>query len=378
MRVLHVINSLAGSGGAEQGLVREITHFDPSVVNLVVRLFENDDLEARLTSHGVDVVWLGLRSSAAAWSWPEAARRVRRLIRSFRPDIVHTSLFTGNLVGQLAATGTGVPVLSTLTLTGDERLHRELQPGADTRRAAFLRRVAARIGRQSHVWYRAISEDAAETNCESMGIDRAHVTVIPRGVPMVSVEPDRSRFGLPETGPLIVNVGRQAAQKGQVLLLRAFRQIKDSEPDAHLAIAGREGDATRAIRQEIVTLGLEDSVDLLGYREDVDVLLASADLFMFSSLAEGLGTAVIEAMAAGVPVVAFDIPPVREATEGGRHAALVPSGNVEALARAGRSVLSAGGSEAEWNSSMAERHSMEKVGAAVASLIARTAAERVP
>ncbi|HVR32612.1 MAG TPA: glycosyltransferase, partial [Acidimicrobiia bacterium] len=199
MRVLHVINSLAGSGGAEQGLVREITHFDPSVVSLVVRLFENDDLEARLTSRGIDVVWLGLRSSASAWSWPEAARRVRRLIRSFRPDIVHTSLFTGNLVGQLAAMGTGVPVLSTLTLTGDERLHRELQPGADTRRAAVLRHIAARIGRQSHIRYRAISEDAAETNCKSMGIDRARVTVITRGVPMVSVEPDRSRFGIPET-----------------------------------------------------------------------------------------------------------------------------------------------------------------------------------
>ena len=170
MKVLHVINSLNGSGGAEQGLVREIAHFDRAVENLVVRMFEPDDLEPLLESIGTRVIPLGLRAKSSAWTWPEAARRVKRHIRTFGPDVVHTSLFIGNLVGQLAAAGTGVPVLSTLTLTGDERLHKLLQPGAETIQAAALRKIAAFVGRRSHVWYRALTKHAADTNCASMGI----------------------------------------------------------------------------------------------------------------------------------------------------------------------------------------------------------------
>ena len=369
MKVLHVINSLSGSGGAEQGLVREITHFDPSVISLVARLFEAKDLEPRLTSHGIDVVSLGMATSKSAWTWPEAARQVRGLVRSFRPDIVHTSLFIGNLVGQLAAARRN-PVLSTLTLTGDERLLREYQPGANTRKAALLRAVAGRVGRRQNIRYRAITADTASTNVELMRIDPSRITVIPRGVPLVNAEPDRGRFGIPDGVPLVVNIARQAAQKGQRLLLQAFRKLRVSIPDAHLAIAGREAGATSAIRQEVVDLGLEGSVHLLGYRDDVPVLLASADLFIFSSLAEGLGTAVIEAMAAGVPVVAFDIPPVREVTDGGRHARLVPVGDVESLSAAGiRALSDRSAAQFEAQEWALERFSLRKIAADLQALM---------
>jgi glycosyltransferase involved in cell wall biosynthesis len=339
MKVLHVINSLAGSGGAEQGLVREISHFDESVRSVVVRLFEADDLEPLLGSQGIRVVPLGLQASNSSWSWPEATRRLRRLIRTIEPDVVHTSLFIGNLVGQLAARRAGIPVLSTLTLTGDELLHRQLQPGAGTRRSALLRSVAARVGRHPGIWYRAISEDTASTNCRLMGLDPSRVVVIPRGVPPMSARPDRARFGIPAEGPLIVNVGRQAAQKGHVLLLQAFQSMRVSMPNIQLAIAGREGDASEAIVREIDSLGLGDSVHMLGYRTDIDVLLASADVFVFSSLAEGLGTALLEALAAGRPVVAFDIPPVREVGRGRPNVHLVTSGDVDLLSRVVLSVL---------------------------------------
>lgn len=339
LRVLHVINSLVGSGGAEQGLVREITHFDSSVKSVVVRLFDGDDLEPTLTANHIKVISLGLSSSHAAWNWPEAVRRVRRIIHKFRPDVIQTSLFTGNLVGQLAAAGTGIPVLSTLTLTGDQRLHRQLQPGANTRKAALLRRLGAWVGRRSYVRYRAVSEDTARTNCGALRLDRSRIAVIPRGIDLSPFTPDRGRFGLPEGVPLLVNVGRNTAQKGQVFLIRAFRQVIESCPEAHLAIAGSEGDASRLIQQEIDALGLRNSVHLLGYRSDIGVLLASADLFLFTSLAEGLGTAVLEAMGAQLPIVAFDIPPLREICQASPSSRLVKVGDVKGLSSAALETL---------------------------------------
>jgi glycosyltransferase involved in cell wall biosynthesis len=77
----------------------------------------------------------------------------------------------------------------------------------------------------------------------------------------------------------------------------------------------------------------------LGFRQDASTILAAADVFVFSSLMEGLGTAVLEAMAARVPVVAFDFPRVREITNEGRVAHLVPVGNAERLADATTAVL---------------------------------------
>jgi glycosyltransferase involved in cell wall biosynthesis len=375
MIVLHVVISLSGSGGAEQGLVREITHFDGSTEHLVLRLFEPDDLEPSLVSIGVRVEALGLASRSSSWTWPDAARRVRRYIRSFQPDIVQSTLFVGNLVGQLAAAGTSVPVLSTLTLTGDERLHKELQPGAGTWKAATLRRVAAFAGRRRHVWYRALTNDAARTNCGLMGLDRSRIFVIPRGVRVERVLPDRMRFGIPEGVPLVVNVARLAAQKGQQYLVRSFRRIKDQLPHAHLVIAGREGDAAVSVRAEISALGLEDSIHLLGYTADVPVLLASADLFLFSSLAEGLGTAVLEALAIDLPVVAFDIPPIREVTDQGRYARLTPVKDADRMAKASVEILNGrrGPRSSAW---VRDQYAIEHIAHKVQNTLERVVASR--
>ncbi|MFQ5947476.1 MAG: glycosyltransferase [Acidimicrobiia bacterium] len=342
MRVLHVINSLAGSGGAERGLVREIVRLEPSIDQQVVRLFEQDDLDQQLLERNIPVVALGLRSRRAARNWPLATWKVYRIILRFKPDVVHTSLFTGNLVGQLAAWMARVPVVSTMTLTGDIELHRRYQPGASSWRAALLRWVAARTAKLGDVRYRALTHDAMVTNCRTLRFPQERVTIIPRGVETgdwASAKPDRSRFGLPDSVPMFVNVGRQVAQKGQVLLLDGFEKILEAVPNAHLAIVGREGDASIDIRREIRERGLSGFVHPLGYRSDVPVLLASSDVFVFSSLAEGFGTAILEAMGAGLPVVAFDIPPVREVTDDGRVAGLVATGDAGALARVAVALL---------------------------------------
>lgn len=333
MRVLHVVDSLAGSGGAEHGLVREITRFGPDVEQVVVRLFERDELEPDLTRAGIRVIPLGLEASAASRMFPVAALKLAKVIREQKPDVVHTTLFTGNLVGQMAARVTGTPVVSTFVLSGDLALLKATQPGAASRKASVMRWLASTVARWAKPTFRALTEDARQTNSALLGIDPATVTVIPRGAPEpVTSSMSRRDLGLPEEVPIAVNIARLAAQKGQVYLLRAFAIAAERHPDVHLVIVGRGGDAEGDVHNEVRSLGLEDRVSLLGYTPHARHVLSHASVFVFTSLMEGLGTAVIEALAAGIPVVAFDIPPVREATDDGTAAYLVPQGSVAGIA----------------------------------------------
>lgn len=335
MRILHVIDSLAGSGGAEHGMVREITRLSSAVEHRLVRLFERDELQPVLESAGIEVSALGLSAALGSRTFPYAAAKLVPVIRAYGPDVLHTSLFLSNIVGQMAARMAGVPVVSTFALSGDLTLLKETQPGAKTRKAAVLRRVAATSAKVSKAHFRALSEDAKATNCELLGLKPERVQVIPRGVPEAVTDlATRADLGLPEGVPLVVNVARVAAQKGQAHLLRSFAVVAEQRPDVHLVVVGRAGDAQRSVEDEVSRLGLQDRVTMLGYTPLARHVLAHASVFAFSSLMEGLGTAVIEAMVAKVPVVAFDIPPVREATDDGRGAVLVPVGDEPAMADA--------------------------------------------
>ncbi|MGD2101281.1 MAG: glycosyltransferase [Acidimicrobiia bacterium] len=339
MRALHVINSLSGSGGAEQGLVREVTRLGSEHEQLVVRLYAPADLEPALNAAGIDSVGLGLESGNSGWNWPAGIRRLSRVVRQFRPDVLHSSLASANLIAQAAGARASLPVLSTFTLSGDPRLMRLYQPGADSIPARALRKVEQRSARRPHVWFRALTSDSKRSHCAAARIDAKRVTVIPRGVPEpYGSVPTRSELGLPVDRPVVLNVGRQTAQKGHADLIRAFASI-DPTREAHLVILGREGDGTPSLRSAISEFGVGDRVTVIPYTERPYDYYRNADVFAFPSRMEGLGTAVLEAMACGLPVVSYDIPPIREIGGDAVVATLVPEGDVEALTSAVAAVL---------------------------------------
>jgi glycosyltransferase involved in cell wall biosynthesis len=104
-------------------------------------------------------------------------------------------------------------------------------------------------------------------------------------------------------------------------------------------IAGREGHATDELNRIAQQMRLNGHVRFLGHRDDIPDLLAAADVFVFPSLYEGLGGSLIEAMALGLPIVASDIPAIREVVEPEGNAVIVPPGDAEALARGIERVL---------------------------------------
>ena len=249
VRVVHVIDSLAGSGGAENRLVDEVVALTPRFDQRVVRLFERDFFDAPLAAAGVPVTALGFRASTAGRAWPMIAYRLWRELRGDPPDVLHTSLFTGNLVGQLAGARLGVPVVSTFNRTGEIDLQRALQPGVSSWKGRTMQAIGRRVARLGDVHYRAVGDYARATNCKAMGLPLDACTAIPRGVrvdPAATEAATREPFGVPADVPLFVNVARLVPEKAQHLLVEAFARVRAKLPDAHLAIAGEVGPALPA------------------------------------------------------------------------------------------------------------------------------------
>jgi len=325
MRVMHVVDSLAASGGAEQRLVEEAEAIADRFDQRVVRLYGRDELQPRLEQAGIPVIALGMTGRHAGRTWPVAVLRLRRALREWRPDVIHTTLFSANLTGQLAARTLGIPVVSSFNRTGDITLQRTLQPGVAGWRGRSMQAIAGRAARCGDVHFRAVSAYARDSNCELFDVPLERVTVVPRGISVGGAPAaDRAAFGIADGIPLFVNVARLVPEKAQHLLVDAFAEVRDTLPDAELAIAGASGSAEPTVRAAIARHGLDGAVHLLGWRDDVRSLVAVADVFVFSSLSEGSPSAVLEAMVIGTPVVAFAIAPVVELTGG--HARLAPTG----------------------------------------------------
>jgi glycosyltransferase involved in cell wall biosynthesis len=333
-RVAYVIDSLA-PGGAERSLVELLPHLmargvDPTVVCLA---WTEESLEPMVRSHGIPLVQIDARSRLAT------VGTLRALFRRERPDLIHTTLFESDLAGRLGAAGSGIPVLTTLAGSTYE-------PGRldDTRvRASRLRAARAidgwtarRLTRRLH----AVSEDVKRSAVRSLRVDPERVVVIPRGRdPRLLGEPSEARrravreaLGAREDSELVLAAGRQELPKGHRYLVEAAATLH--RPRTQILVAGREGGESPALRELVLKLGLEGRVSFLGYREDVADLLAASDVFVMPSVREGSPGALIEAMAMAVPIVASDLPTIREILEHERSALLVPPRDPVAIAAA--------------------------------------------
>ena len=147
-----------------------------------------------------------------------------------------------------------------------------------------------------------------------------------------------AEYWLPHGVPVIVNVGALVGHKGQRFLIDAMPLVLREVPDAHLVIFG-EGDLRAALERQIKSHSLTKRVLLPGFREDVLSLMKSADLFVMSSVTEGLGSAVLDAMAMGLAVVGTTAGGIPEAVVPGVTGELVPPADAKALAAAIVSLL---------------------------------------
>lgn len=311
MRVLYVIDSLT-PGGAETSLALMAPGLVRGGIDLRVSyLHERVGLREILAEAGIRTYSIDSKTALSR------VGRLRKLIQSFRPDIIHTTLTEADIVGRLAGRLERVPVVSSLVniLYGpehrDDPLVSRWKLGcwqlADIATAHFARR------------FHAVGVDVANVMSRRLRVSPALVDVVPRGR-------DAGALGVPSDGrrmlarqrlgvvgsEVILAVGRHVHQKGFDLLLDAFAGLVAARPSAQLLIAGGEGPKTPALKAQIDALHLASRVRLLGHRTDISDVFLAANLFAFPSRREGSPGALLEAMALAVPSIASDIPAIRE------------------------------------------------------------------
>jgi glycosyltransferase involved in cell wall biosynthesis len=252
-----------------------------------------------------------------------------RLLRRERPEVFHAHMSSPVACkwGLAAAVAAGVPaVLGTVQVGGYEPPDR----AADLQLRALTRGVDR---------YLAVSHGIANELVERLHWPRQKIDVVYNSVDLARVDVEvpaglREQLGGGEGRPLVLTPARLDAQKGHRTLFEAIPQV----PDATFLLAG-EGPDREPLEALAAQLGIADRVRFLGRREDVPELLAAADVFALPSLYEGSSLAVLEAMAARIPIVSSAIGGTEELIEDGRSGLLVAPGDPEALATALRRVL---------------------------------------
>lgn len=170
---------------------------------------------------------------------------------------------------------------------------------------------------------------------------------------------------VPKESITLLNIGRLNAQKGQLLLLDALHQLRREGIPVHLVIIG-DGELRQLLKQRLVRLGLIDCVEITGYLSEEEVIrhLRKARTLVLSSFAEGLPVVIMEALAAGRPVISTAIAGVPELVRDGVNGWLIPAGDVQALTGAMRAALLANPAELDAMGAIGRRHVLAQHSAA--------------
>jgi glycosyltransferase involved in cell wall biosynthesis len=334
VEILALIDSL-GQGGAERSLIELATAMRPHGVQTTIATLTGapSGFRSEAERAGIDLIEVSAPKRVGQ------ARQLRRLLKSGRFSLLHTTLFWSDVIGRVAAWRTDVPVLTSIVNTSysEQRLNDPRVRPNRLKAARLLDRATARhLTEHFHV----ISETVAASAVKTLGVPRSAMTLVPRGREATRLEAGkgsdrmftRSDLGIGASRFVFVTVGRNEFQKGQDLLIPAMRIVVDAHYDTHLLIVGRAGNETDDLNHLVDRFELSEHILLTGYRSDVPALLAASDAFVFPSRFEGLGGALIEAMAIGIPIIASDIPAIGETV--GDAGVLVPLDDVQSLASA--------------------------------------------
>lgn len=318
LRVCYVIWSLE-LGGAEQVLMRLASGMRRRGHAVsIVTLNAAGVYAPHMTGQGVDVIPLHKRGTydiTVVW-------RMARVLKRLRPDVVHTHLWGASVWGRLAAWLAGVQIIIA---------HEHgMQPWRGRFHFACDRWLAK-------VTYRILfaSEQVLRVYHERTGIGLSRCAVIPNGVNIHPVTQDRTTFrrarGWSAEERVFISVGRLSPEKGYADLLEAFAGVVTQLPHARLVLVG-DGEERAALQDLQGRIGLNGQVTFAGRQDDVASWLAAGDVYVQPSRREGLPLAVLEAMVAGLPVVATAVGDVPRLITDGREGHLVAAGQPQALA----------------------------------------------
>jgi len=336
--VLHFIYAVGG-GGAEAMMRSLASHLDRRHWRVVVVALQakNWPEETARLREAVDVLHVLEETALLSGG---TLKKLSRVIRTERPDVVQTWMHHADFTGGLVARFCGVRQV----VWGIHCREITRAPGESALKAWLFARLMPLLARWVPGRIISCSQAAVEDHV-TLGYPPSEMTWIPNGVDTSRFKPCaqarqemRARLGLSDDAPLIGFVGRAHEMKNLPLLLRAFGLLNARLPEARLVLCGvRQEDLDQASRAESAALPHPEAVFWLPFQANPEQFYPGLDLFTLSSRTEACPMTILEAMACGLPCVTTDVGDCGALI--GEAGAVVPAGDAQALADAWQAVL---------------------------------------
>jgi len=350
IKILHVITRLDRGGSAQNTLLTCLALAERYEIILVHGL----SLESQMTDWEKKAVESGIKEANTRGikivPIPSLVRKISpvqdlraffclwRLMIQEKPSIVHTHTSKPGILGRWAAKMSGVPII--VHTPHGHVFYGHFGPLASRffllveRLMAFItdRMVALTEGEKNdYIAFSICDPDKIVTIHSGVEIDR-YMTV------EVNIEDKKKSLGLNPKGLVVGTVGWLLPIKGPIYLLKAMARVWQSHPKINLVFVGK-GELEDELRTEAFRMGVSEKVTFLGWRDDIPEIMHTLDIFVLPSLNEGMGRVLVEAMAAGKPVVASRVGGIPDLVKHGQNGLLVESGDIEGLSLAIRKLL---------------------------------------
>lgn len=311
MRILYIQDSL-GTGGAERSNA-ELWYFlrkKEITIKIVALEKRSRGVEKEILDSGFDVQFL---NSGSFWN---QVNQIEEIIKNFKPHLVHSVLFKAALRVRLTKFKINfLHIESLVNCTYDKIRYKDPKVNSMVLRFyEMLDKYTAKFGVDQFV---AITHEVKKHYEKHLKIRKERISLIYRGRKENKYRNEREKvrskiieeFNLNSDKPIFIHVGRQEFQKAHLDILKAIK-LRDQElSEAHVQFlfCGRKGNSSEEIEDFLANNQIKTTIKFLGHRNDIYKLLVAADVFVFPSLFEGLGGSLIEAQAAGLPIICSNI-----------------------------------------------------------------------
>lgn len=284
--------------------------------------------------NGSEVIELNLSGRRP---WFTAPKRIIPIIRERQPDLILSYLYDASIVSRLASfSHRNIPLVTTLH---SPAYHSETIKAGNwsPKKVKILQKIDEFSAKFTKTHFVACSNFVAESYKESLTIDSSKMRVIHNFVSSKFLNGDsgesqqiRESIKIPEDGFVYLTVGRLDPPKGQMYLMKAFKKVLADVPNAYLVIVG-VGPSEKDYKKASADLKIDHRIRFLGSRNDISELLEIADVFVFPTLYEGFGIALIEAMAKKLPCISTNLDVIKEIVDNNISGILVEPKSVSGL-----------------------------------------------
>jgi len=333
-KILFIQDSL-GTGGAERSNANFWYFLREQNIEIKILVLEHRvvGIENEILQTGFDVTFLEKGSPL------KVAKNIAAHIKDLQPDLVHSVLFKATLRARLAKLFTSFTLIESLVNCTYDPSRLKDQNIAPHKLNAYkwLDRMTARLFGDFYV---PITHTVKTHYRKELDLNPSKMKVVLRGRKENLFDKQQERIEIAKIENLdssklwLLQVGRQEFQKGHIHTLKALNLLPDViRSKIEVLFLGREGNASKTLNSFLKETDLDISYHFLGHRSDVARFMKASDIFLFPSLYEGLGGALIEAQAGELPIICSDIPVLNEVVDNGKNALMFEAGNEQELAK---------------------------------------------